>query len=132
MDADAAADGIEGGETDASELTLVDLLDLLERKRINIVLVGGDGVAGNGEFVFAIEHAEGDTRTADLRDELEEAGYRVGKRLVQPAFRWLPDNVPGALLAAVRDVTGERSRADEVLVGVLPDGRAFCHIRTVR
>jgi len=131
MDADAYASGVEGGHVHADRKTLIELLEHVKSRGLSICLVGGKGISGNGEFVFSVEHEEDDTTTADLRQELADLGFRVDKNVTEPEFRWLPENVSGALLAAVQDVTGDTRRADEVLIGQLQDGQAFVHVRTV-
>ena len=120
---------VQGGEIVTDKHTLDELLDLVSAD-FDICLAGGRGLSGTGEFVFAIEHAEGDTATQECAAKLAAAGFRDVK-VVRPTFRWL-DDARGSLRDQLRDIAKTGARPHEVFVGKSRNGRSFIHVTTIR
>ena len=121
---------VEGGEIVTDRNTLDELLELVAGAGYDICLAGGRGLAGTGEFVFAIEHAEGELQTQECAAMLSAAGFREVK-VRAPAVRWLDDR-PGSLRDALRDIAKNGGKPHELFVGKTRDGRAFIHVTTIR
>ena len=121
------AESIHGGVIDTSRNSLDDLLGIVEGKGYRVILAGGKGLSGGGEFVFAIEHDEGDEQPIrEVYRLLAEAQFRP-LRMVRPEREWLEDE-PGSLrraLARIEERSGKRIH--EVHVGKATDGRSFVH-----
>ena len=80
--------------------------------------------------MFAIDHEEGDTRTAECARLLEVEGYqRV--RLIAPHVCWIDDE-PGQLLECLRDAKAGDQQVREVFVGTRKDGKYLIHVNSVR
>jgi hypothetical protein len=115
---------------EVDEAALDALLDLLAGEGYNLCLAGGSAIEGGGEFVFAIDHDEGDERTAECAAFLQTKDYR-GTRLVTPHVAWLEDR-PGALRDALRELRDQSRDVREIFVGTPKDGRILVHVTTVR
>jgi hypothetical protein len=120
---------IEGDPVDMEAGALDSLLDLLASEGYNLCLAGGSGMDGGGEFVFAIDHEDGEDKTAECASMLISRGYQ-GVRLVAPHVCWVDDR-PGALRECLREAGPDRE-IREIFVGTPKDGRVLVHATTVR
>lgn len=110
---------------------LVELLDLLS-PQFNLTMAAGDAIESGGEFVFAVEHDDGDdgptTQAAAL---LVQEGYR-NVRIIEVHVCEV-NHEPGALATCLRELTDAGRRIDEIYVGVRrDDGVVPVQVTTIR
>ena len=107
--------GSSGPGAMADEGSLLDILTILDRARVNLQAAGGRDLDDGGEFAFAVHHQEGDDgpneKAADL---LERAGYQP--RIVTVHSCDVPDE-PGALLGCMNEAIMSQGDAYEIFVG---------------
>jgi hypothetical protein len=121
---------VEGDPVEIEDGALDHLLDLLARHDYNLCLAGGRAIEGDGEFVFAIDHEEGEERTAECAAMLAAEGYRQ-VRVLSPHVAWVDDK-PGALRDSLLELGEQGREIREVFVGTPKEGKVLIHVSTVR
>jgi hypothetical protein len=101
----ASSDGSGGalGAGSLAEGSLVEVLTLLQGK--NLQSAGRANRGGGGEFVFSIQHDDGDdTADTDAREILKAEKYKADVYAVRP---FLLDHREGALLECIQSLEAE-------------------------
>lgn len=109
-------------QSDPSELpadALFTLLETLAAEGYNLQSVGGSGIEGPGEFVFALDEESHDDSEA-CRQFLLKKGYS-DVVVVEPEVCWVKDE-RGALAECVGRIKGSGRLIQEMFVGAARNG----------